>query len=123
MAFTGSYRMSFAINFHTTRFCFSLLHLIFFHTPQEIISTFGMFYVLNSEIDSLGDDSVSQLFVDNDSNSSSCHIEYSSCFPMVVLVWHSFVNVSISFHINDITHFVRFQVCRQMFNACFPEPL
>merc|ERR1712180_199481 len=100
--------MSLAIHLHTTGLGFSFLHLVFFHTPQEIISAFGMLDMFNSEVDSLGNNSVSKLLVNDNSNCSSGHVEYSSSFAMVVFVWHSFVNGSISLDINNITNLVGF---------------
>merc|ERR1712180_217020 len=114
-------RMSFAVHLHTTGFCFSLLYLVFFHTPKEIISTFGMFDMFNSEIDSFRDDSVSQLLVDNNSHSSSSHIENSTCFAMVILVRHSLMDCSITLDIYNITNFVGLQVSREVLDPCFPE--
>merc|ERR1711973_414578 len=115
--------MSFAVNLYTTGLGFSFLHLILFHTSQEIIPTLGMFDMFNSEVDSFGDDSVSKLFVNNNPNSSSGHVEHSSSFPMVVFVWHSFVNGSISLDINNVTNLVGLQVGRQMFDSSFSELL
>merc|ERR1712221_43423 len=94
-------RVSFAVYFHTTGFCFSFFNLVFFHTSQEIIPALGMFDMFNSEVDSFWDDSVSKLLVNNNSNSSSGYVEDSSCFSMVVFVRHSFVNGSISLDINN----------------------
>ena len=84
--------MSFAINLHTGCLRFTLLHLILLHTSQEIVPTFGMFDVLDTEVDPLGDDSVSKLFVDDNTDSSSRHIEHSASFSVVVFVRHSLEN-------------------------------
>merc|ERR1711970_1204967 len=111
MAFPWGYWMSFAVNFHTASLRLSLLNFVLFHTSQEIISAFGMFHMLDSKVDSLGNDAVSQLLVDDHSNSSSCHIEDSSCFAMVIFVRHSFMDCPIALDINNITNFVCLQVC------------
>merc|ERR1711928_99775 len=121
MAFPRCCRVSLAVNLHTTGLGFSFLHLVFFHTAQEIISALGMFDMLNPEVDSFWDDSVSELLVNDSSNSSSCHVEYSSSFAVVVFVWHSFVNGSISLDINNVTNLVGLQISRQMFDPCFSE--
>merc|ERR1711928_196567 len=123
MAFPRSCRVSLAVNFHTTGLGFSFLHLVFFHTSQEIISALGMFDMLNSEVDSFWDNSVSKLFADNNSNGSSRHIEDTSSFAVVVFVWHSFVNDSISLDISNITNLVGLQIGRQMFDPSFSELL
>ena len=115
--------MSFTINLHTGCLRFTLLHLILLHTSQEIVTTFGMFDVLDAEVDSLGDDSVSQLFVDNNTDSSSRHVEHSSGFAVVVFVRHTLVDGSITLHVNNITDLVCLQVGGKMFNSSFSELL
>merc|ERR1719309_1387128 len=88
MTFTGSYRMSFAIYFDTTSLGFSFFHLIFLHTPKEIIPALRMLDVFNAEIDSLRYDAVAQLLVYDYTNSSSCHVEDSAGLTMIVFVRH-----------------------------------
>merc|ERR1712013_227685 len=123
MSFTWSNRMSFTIDLHTGCLRFTLLHLILLHTSQEIVTTFGMFDVLDAEVDSFGDDSVSQLFVDDNTDSSSRHVEHSSSFAVVVFVWHTLVDGSITLNINNITDLVCLQVGGEMFNSCLSELL
>merc|ERR1712180_423178 len=123
MTFSRCCRVSLAIHFHTTGLGFPFLHLVFFDTSQEIISAFGMLDMFNSEVDSLWDDSISKLLIDNNSNSSSGYIEDSSSFAVIVFVRHSFVNGSISLDINNITNLVGLQIGRQMFDPSFSELL
>merc|ERR1711894_450635 len=123
MTFTWSNRMSFTINLHTGCLRFTLLHLILLHTAQEIVTAFGMFDVLDSEVDPLGDDSVPQLFVDDNTDSSSRHIEDSAGFTVVVFVRHTLVDCSIALHINNISNLVCLQVGGKMFDSCLSELL
>merc|ERR1711970_945535 len=102
--------MSLAVNFHSTGLRLSSLNLVLFHTSQEIISAFGMFHMFNSKVDSLGNDAVPQLLIDDNTDSSSCHVEHSSCFTVVIFVWHSFMDCPIALNIDNITNFVRLQV-------------
>ena len=62
--------------------------------------------MLNSDVKSFGDDSVSDLFVDNDSQSSGVDVEDSTGSAVVVLVGHGFVDSTIDDDIDDITDLV-----------------
>ena len=55
---------------------------------------------------SLGDDSVSDLFVDDDSQSSGVDIEDCAGSAVIVFVGHRFVDSTIDNNINDITNLV-----------------
>merc|ERR1711955_109164 len=110
MSLPRGYGMSLTINFYAACLRFSFLHLVLFHTSQEIISTFGMFHMFNSKVDSLGNDAVPQLPINDNTDSSSCHVEHSSCFTVVIFVRHSFMDCPIALHIDNITNFVSLQV-------------
>ena len=110
MSFTWSLGVSLAVHFDAVHFGLAFLHFVLFDTTEEIISTLGMFDVFDSQVDSLGDDAVAELFVDDNTNSSPRHIEHAASLSVVVLVRHAFVDGSISLHVNDITHTVRLQV-------------
>ena len=62
--------------------------------------------MFHSDVESLGNDSVSDLFVDDDSQSSGVDVEDCTGSAVVVLVWHWFVDGTIYDNINDITDFV-----------------
>jgi hypothetical protein len=62
--------------------------------------------MLNSYVDSFGDDSISDLFVDNDSDGSGVHVEYGSGSAMIILVWHAFMDGSVDYDVNNISIFV-----------------
>ncbi len=59
---------------------------------------------------SLGDDSVSDLFVDDDSQSSGVDVEDCTGSAVVVFVGHGFVDSTIDNNINDITDLVGSEV-------------
>ena len=59
--------------------------------------------MLDSNVDSLGDDSVSDLLVDDDSDRSRIDIEDSSSSSVVVSVGHSLVDGSVDGDIDDVS--------------------
>ena len=62
-----------------------------------------MFY---SDVESLGDDSVSDLLVDDDTQSSGVDVEDSSCSSVIVFVGHALVDGTIDYDIDNISNFV-----------------
>ncbi len=84
--------------------------IVFFNSVQELSSAGWEFEMLDSDMKSLGDDSVSDLFVYDDSESSGVHVEDGAGSSVIILVWHALVNWTINNNVNDITNFV----CRQV---------
>jgi hypothetical protein len=62
--------------------------------------------MLNSHVNSLGDDSVSHLLVDDDTDGSGVDVEDGPRSAVVVLVRHSLVNGAIDNDIDDISVFI-----------------
>ena len=62
-----------------------------------------MFY---SDVESLGDDSVSDLLVDDDTQSSGVDVEDCSSSAVVIFVGHAFVDGTITDDIDDISNLV-----------------
>ena len=62
--------------------------------------------MFDSDVNSFGDDSVSDLFVDDDSDGSGVDVEDSAGSAVVALVGHAFVDGSVDDYVNDITDFV-----------------
>jgi len=62
--------------------------------------------VFNANVNSLGDDALPDLLVDNNSNGPGVDVEDSSGSSMVVLVRHTFMDGSIDYNINNISNFV-----------------
>ena len=72
--------------------CLSLLSVIFAHSSLEGLTALGSTHVLDSNVDSLGDDSSSVLLVDNDSDGVLSDIEDTTGLTMVELVRHALVD-------------------------------
>ena len=68
-----------------------------------------MFY---SDVKSLGNDSVSDLLVDDNAQSSWIHVEDCSGSAVIVFVWHTLVDCTIDNDVNDISDFVCGKVLR-----------
>lgn len=66
--------------------------------------------MFNSDVEPFGDDSVSNLFVDNDSQSSGVDVEDCTGSAVIVLVGHGFVDGTIDNNIDNITDFVGSEV-------------
>ena len=79
--------------------------------------------MFNSDVESLGDDSVSDLLVDNDSQSSWVDVENCASSAVIVLVWHRFVNSTIDNNIDDVTDFVGGEVFRHSDGSVASESL
>ena len=62
--------------------------------------------MFDSDVQSLRDDSVSDLFVDDDSQSSGVDVEDGTSSTVVILVWHALVDSTIANDIDDITDLV-----------------
>jgi hypothetical protein len=62
--------------------------------------------VFNANVDSLGDDALPDLLVDNDSDGPGVDVEDSSSSSVVVLVWHTLMDGTIDYNINNISDFV-----------------
>ena len=74
-------------------------------------------------MESLGDDSVSDLFVNDDTESSGVDVEDSTGSAVVVFVGHGLVNGTIYDDINDITDFVSGEVLGHTNSSVAPESL
>jgi hypothetical protein len=57
-------------------------------------------------MNSFGDDSVSDLLVNDHSNRSRVNIEDSAGSAVIVFIWHTFMDGSINYNINNISNFV-----------------
>ena len=66
--------------------------------------------MLYSDVESLGDDSVSDLLVDDDAQCSGVDVEDCSGSAVVIFVWHALVNGTIANDINNITDLVSGEV-------------
>ena len=57
-------------------------------------------------MNSLGDDALPDLLVNDNSNGPRVNVEDSSGSAVVVLVWHTFMDGSINYNIDYISNFV-----------------
>lgn len=72
--------------------CLSLKGVIGTHSSLEGLTALGSTHVLDSNVDSLGDDSSSVLLVDNDSDGVLSDIEDTTGLTVVELVRHALVD-------------------------------
>lgn len=80
----------------------SLQSVILADSSLEGLSALALTNVLNSDVNSLGDDSASVLLVDNDSNSVLSDIEHTTGLTVVELVGHTLVNATVGYDIDEI---------------------
>jgi len=73
---------------------------------DESLSRSGLSDMLNSDTDSLWDDSSVDQFVDNDTDGDSGDVENSSGLTVVELVWHTLMDGTIGDDIDVISNFV-----------------
>lgn len=62
--------------------------------------------MLDSDVKSFGDDSVPDLFVNDDTQSPGVDVEYCTSSTVIVLVWHALVNGTVNDDIDNISDFV-----------------
>ncbi len=91
---------------------FSLYSVVLSDSVQEFLSAGGKSEMLDSDVESLGDDSVSDLLVDDDAQSSGVDVENCTGSAVVVLVWHTFVDGTIADDIDNISDFVGGEIFR-----------
>ena len=70
--------------------------------PEGFIAA-RLAHMLNSDMDSLGNDLFSDLFVHNDTNGMLIHVKYSTGSSVVELVGHTLVDATVSNDINEIS--------------------
>ena len=80
----------------------SLLGIILAHSSLEGLTAFTSADMLDSDVNSLGDDSASVLLVDDDSDGVLGHVENAASLSMVELVRHALVDATVSNDVNDI---------------------
>ena len=80
--------------------------IVLFDSGDESNTGLGLSDVLDSHVDSLGDNSSIHHLVDNDSDSMSSDIEDSTSLTVVELVRHTLVDGTVGNDINVVTHLV-----------------
>ena len=97
-------------NFFTFFFSFFLSLSVGFNSVQEFLSTSGVFDMFNSQVNSLFNVSVTDNLVDNNTNGRFGDVVNNTGFTVVVFVWHTFLDRTVGFDVNDITDLVSLQV-------------
>jgi len=62
--------------------------------------------MFDSDVYSFGDDSVPDLLVDYDSDGPGVDVEDSSSAAVIVFVWHTLVDGSVYYNVDDVADFV-----------------
>lgn len=102
---------------------FSLLLIVFADSSLEGLSALGSADVLNSDVNSLGDNSASVLLVDDHSDSVLIDIEDATGLTVVELVGHALVDGTVSNDINEVTLSVNLHDLGQVDGAVLSEGL
>ena len=82
---------------------FDLLGIVGSHSSLEGLSALTLSDVLNSDMDSLGEDLSSDLFVDDHTHGGLVHVKNLTSLSVVELMGHALVNAAISNDINKVT--------------------
>ena len=90
---------------------------------DESQSRFGVFDVLNSEVDSFGHDVSSDSLVDDDTDSVLGDVVDSTGFTVVDLMWHTLLNGTVTFDIDDVASFVDVHVGSETWHTLVSELL
>ena len=102
--------LSFQDDLFTFFFGISLSLSVGFNSVQELLSTSRVFDVFNSQVNSLFNVSVTNNLVDNNTNRRFGDVVNNTGFTVVVFVWHTFLDRTVGFDVNDITDLVSLQV-------------
>lgn len=100
-----------------------LLLVVLTDAVKEASSAGGELEVFDSDMNSLGDDSISDLFVDDDSDGSGVNVEDSTGAAVVVLIGHTLVDGSIDDDVDDISDLVGSQGLRDVNGSMCSESL
>ena len=101
----------------------ALLGVVLADSALEGLAALASADVLNSDVDSLGDDSASVLLVDDDSHGVLGHIENAAGLTVVELVRHALVDATVGNHVNKVTILVSLHDLREVDGAMLSESL
>jgi len=93
---------SLGVDLHAIPLGLSLLGVILANSSLEGLTALRSADMLNSDVNSLGDDSASVLLVDDDTDGVLGHIENATSLTMVELVRHALVDGTIGDHIDEV---------------------
>ena len=95
--------LSFDVDSGSSSLGVSLLLVVLTNTVLESFTTVGHANVLNSNMDTLWNDAVSNALVYNDTESMGGHVEDSTSLSVVELVWHTSLNGSTGNDVNVVS--------------------
>ncbi len=101
----------------------SLLGIIIAHSSLEGLAALTSADMLDSDVNSLGDDSASVLLVDDDSDGVLGHIENTTGLTVVELVGHALVDATIGNNVNEVALSVSLHDLREVNGAVVSEAL
>jgi len=101
----------------------SLLGIIIAHSSLEGLTALTSADMLDSDVNSLGDDSASVLLVDDDSDGVLGHIENTTGLTVVELVGHALVDATVGDNVNEVTLSVSLHDLREVNGAVVSEAL
>ncbi len=114
---------SLGVDLHTLGLGLSLLGVVLAHSSLEGLAALRSADMLNSDVNSLGDDSASVLLVDDDTDGVLGHIENTTGLTVVELVRHALVNGAVSDNIDEVTLLVSLHDLGKMDGAVLSEGL
>ena len=97
---TRSSGSSLQFNFLSSFLCLSSELIVSLNTVQEIFSASGFASMLDSDVNSLLDDSVADNLVNLNTNSSLGNVPDNTSLAMVKLVRHTLVDGTVGFNVN-----------------------
>ncbi len=94
---------------------------IAFYSQEEIVTALGGLHVLDAYVDTLGEDSVSDLLVDDDSNSVWGHVEDTPSSAVVGLVWHTLLEGTATLDVDVVSSLVDMEESGKWLNTLLAE--
>lgn len=81
-----------------------------FNTVQELLTTLGVLNVLNSQVNTLLDVTVTNNLVDDNTNRRLGDVVNNTSLTVVVLVWHTLLDRTVGLDVHNVTNLVGLQV-------------
>jgi len=104
------HRLSLAVDNFPLGLRLLLSLLVSLDPVEELLSAARVLHMLNTNVDSLSKNTLSNTFVDDDTQSVLSDIVYNTGTTMVHLVWHTFLYSSITADVDDVSLLVRLHV-------------
>jgi hypothetical protein len=95
-------RKSLGVHLDTLGLGLSLLGVVLAHSSLEGLTALALADMLDSDVNSLGDDSASVLLVDDDSDGVLGHIEHTTGLAVVEFVGHALVDGTVGNDVDEI---------------------